>query len=150
MTKLKNYTSAVPASTSISRIEQALVAFGASDIAKSYDPETRICKAIRFKIRHQGNDLMFELEANTEACFKVLWAEIKRPRPDTKKTVTEQAERTAWKIWADWVEIQLSLILMEQVQVIEIFLPFAYSPNHGRLYPAIAKTGITHFLPPSK
>lgn len=46
-TNLKNYTSEVPAITSMGRIEKYLVEAGATDISKKY--ENHVCIAIRHK-----------------------------------------------------------------------------------------------------
>lgn len=124
---LKNYTSTVPATTSMGRIETNLVKAGATDIAKTY--EDGVCFSIKFRMVVNTKPIFFLLPAKVDTCFKVLYAEVKRPRPETKNTVMQQAERTAWKIISDWVEIQLSMILLEQAEVIEIFLPYVYNPE---------------------
>lgn len=123
---LKNYTSEVPAITSMGKIEKSLVEAGATYISKKY--EDGICIAVRFRMMVNAQPLFFELPAKVDACFKVLWKEIKRPQPDTKKRVQQQAERTAWKIINDWVEVQLSMIRLEQAEVLQIFLPYAFNP----------------------
>ena len=123
---LKNYTSTVPAATSMSRIQSLLVKAGATDISMKYSD--MVCTAITFRMVVSGQmPMFFKLPAKIEPCFKVLWSEVKRPQADTKRKITEQAERTAWKIIADWVEIQLSMILLEQAEPLQVFLPYAYN-----------------------
>lgn len=130
MSTIKNYTSTVAAITSQGRIEQNLVEAGATDISKKY--EDGICTAITFRIMHKtqehpmGIPLFFKLPAKVAPCFKVLWAEVKKPQADTKRKTMEQAERTAWKIVSDWVEIQLAMIKLEQAELLQVFLPYAY------------------------
>lgn len=128
MKTIKNYTSSVPAITSMGRIEQCLVEAGATDISKSYGHD-KICSAIRFRMMIKDTPVFFQLPANVDACFKVLWGEIKRPKPETKNNVMQQAERTAWKIVSDWVEIQLSMIKLEQAKALQVFLPYVYHPE---------------------
>lgn len=123
---LKNYTSSVPAVTSMGRIETALVKAGATDISKKY--EDGICVAITFRIVENGRPLFFKLPARVESCFLVLWKEVKKPQAGTRDKTREQAERTAWKIVSDWVEIQLSMILLEQALPLQVFLPYVYDP----------------------
>ena len=121
---LKNYTSQVPASKSISKIEKLLVGVGAKNINKSYEGET--LKAIIFLVSLNENTLAFRLPAKVEVVEKVLRAEVKRPRPDTFSRIAKQAERTAWKIVCDWVEIQVAMIKLEQAELAEVFLPYYY------------------------
>lgn len=126
---IKNYTSTVPASTSISRIQKVLVELGATDISMKYDPTTKILMAISFRIVITGQmPMFFQLPAKVGPCFEVLWNEVKRPQPDTKRKTFEQAERTAWKIVSDWVEIQAAMIILEQAEPLQIFLPYVYNP----------------------
>ncbi|NCT92929.1 MAG: hypothetical protein GXC72_00770 [Chitinophagaceae bacterium] len=132
---LKNYTSSVPAATSILRICKALVEAGATDISQKYDPETKTCIAISFRLVITGQvPMFFQLPAKVDPCFNVLWNEVKRPRADSRKKIMEQAERTAWKIVADWVEIQLSMILLEQAEPLQVFLPYVYDPVKQRTF----------------
>lgn len=123
---LKNYTSTVPAITSMGRIEKCLVAAGATDISKKY--KDQVCTAITFRMMVNNIPMFFQLPAKVEACFEVLWGEVKRPKPETRQNIREQAERTAWKIVSDWVEIQLSMIQLEQAEPLEVFLPYVYDP----------------------
>lgn len=142
---LKNYTSDVPAITSMGRIEKYLVEAGATDISKKY--ESGVCIAIRFRVLHKTqNDLpeipiFIELPAKVEACYKVLWAEVKRPRPDTRHKTMQQAERTAWKIISDWVQVQLSMIQLEQAELIQVFLPYVFNPETEQTFFDKIKTG---------
>lgn len=129
---LKNYTSEVPAITSMGRIEKYLVEAGATDISKKY--ENQVCIAIRFRMMVNLQPLFFELPAKVGACFKVLYAEVKRPNSDTKRKVMEQSERTAWKIICDWVQVQLSMIQLEQAELLQVFLPYVFDPGTGVTY----------------
>ena len=143
---LKNYTSEVPASTSMAKIEKALVAAGATDISKKY--KDSICIAVRFRIMHKtpespqlGTPLFFELPARVDACYKVLWQEIKRPLAGTQQKTRQQAERTAWKIISDWVEIQLAMIKLEQAEILQIFLPYVFDPKNEKTFFETIKSG---------
>jgi len=129
---IKNYTSGVPADMSVSLIEHRLVGVGATHISKMYDGEPKRLMGITFQIPVNNNFLTFKLPAKTEAVFKVLWKEIRRPQPSTKKNLEDQAERTAWKILADWVDIQISMIKLEQAEFIEVFLPYVYDIKADR------------------
>lgn len=133
---LRNYTSTVAVSRSVQRIEEKLVAFGASDIMKSYDNKT--LKAIRFQYLMHGRKVPFELPARVEAVEKVLMKSVRRMQPGTRERIREQAERTAWKIVSDWVEIQLSLITLEQAEFAQLFMHCIWSPAQNKTFYQIA------------
>lgn len=131
---IKNYTSTVPANKSIQCIEDKLVRQGAKNIFKDYNNGT--LTSISFIIAKEGRLHPFKLPAkvdNVERLFK-----RKYPRTNRKK-LHEQAERTAWKIMNDWIDIQMSLIELEQAEFMEIFLPYLYDPRTKQTYFEIVK-----------
>lgn len=135
--KLKNYTSETPADTSVLRIERQLIEIGASDINKNYSGGK--LAAIKFLIVINGTTVVFHLKARVEAVFKALWSEVKRPQPGTKERVMQQAERTSWKLLADWVDVQASMIYLEQAEVLQVFLPWAVVGPDETLYDRVSK-----------
>lgn len=136
---IKNYTSTIPASTSMARIEEMLVKAGARDIHKSYN-NNQECDAIIFIMIVPGvvQPLHFKLPAKVEACYNALWKiyckSVKKPQEATKKTIRDQAGRTAWKIIHDWVDLQLTLIELEQAEPMELFLPYVYNPESKQTF----------------
>lgn len=125
---LKNYTSQVPVSTSVSFIEQCLTKNGARQILKEYDAAGR-CDGICFSIPINNSEIHFRLPAQIANCERVLMSTLsRRARPETKKQIPKQAERTAWKILSDWVEAQMAMIELAQVEVMEVFMPYLYNP----------------------
>lgn len=105
---LKNYTSLVPPEKSVMQIEKRLVGIGATHIAKSYDDG-------------ELSGIMFQINQNG--------------RPISLKRVREQAQRTAWKLLFDWIEVQASMILIGHREATEVFLPYMYDfKNDETLY----------------
>ena len=98
---IKNYTSTVDASRSMARIEELLVEIGATNINKQYTE--KFCTGITFLLYDQQlqQTLPFHLKGQVEECFLILWKDVKRPRPDTKAILKQQASKTAWKILSD-------------------------------------------------
>lgn len=139
---LKNYTSTVPASRSVSHIEDMLVRHGATDIYKKYSPEKKL-EAISFMLPVQGRKVPFKLPARVDNCEKVLRRAVRRPKPGTYDRIREQAERTAWKLVSDWVDVQMSLIELKQVDIMEVFLPYVYDVAKDQTF--YEKLQVTNF-----
>lgn len=136
---LKNYTSNVPVSTTIFRIEQVLIRCGVSGIMKDYGINQKVI-AITFRVYlSEGKPQMIRLPADEEKALDALWKDYlgddlnsdgeakwgSRKRRD-KNSFKDQAARTAWKIIQDWVEVQMSMIQMQQADLAEVFLPYFY------------------------
>ena len=124
---IKNYTSTVPANRSVNNIENKLVAFGAMNILKLYTDKK--LSGLCFILPVGNKEIPFKLPSRIDRVEITLKNLIKRPRPGTLEKISKQAERTAWKILSDWVDIQISLIELQQVDFLEVFLPYVYDPN---------------------
>lgn len=123
--KIKNYTSAVPIERTVTRIEIALIAGGATGIMKNYF-EGKL-ESISFQVPSPEKRLVaIRLPANVGAIYQIFRAAMKRPRADSLKRLQAQAERTAWKLVQDWVEIQMAMIKMQQAELIQVFLPYVW------------------------
>lgn len=125
---LKNYTSSVPVERSVSYIDHDLVRAGATHIAKWYDTEGNL-DGLMFQITSNQVPMSFRLPARWKKCFDLMMKEIKKPRPETEQRVREQSQRTAWKLLYDSVSVQISLIMIDQVEIVEVFLPYYYDPQ---------------------
>ena len=126
---IKNYTSSIPVETTVARIEQKLAAAGANGIMKLFDPKGRI-SSMSFRIELGGATYAFRLPCNAQSCFDAMWKDycirVFRPREETKATLMDQAQRTAWKLIQDWVEVQVSMIVMKQAEFREVFMPYLW------------------------
>lgn len=122
---IKNYTSTVPMINSIARIEHRLAQAGATHISKSYQNEKPI--GMLFQIPINGIPMTFRLPAKADKVYEYLYKQrSKPPNKSAIETIRLQADRTAWKILADWIDIQVSIIQLEQAEAVEVFLPYAY------------------------
>lgn len=130
---LKNYTSTVPASRSITSIEKCLVSHGAKHIAKTYTDGAT--SGIKFVMEVGGKDTIFSLPAKIKNCQNILEENTtSRTRPETMAKIPAQAERTAWKIVLDWIKIQMAMIDLAQIEMLEVFLPYAYNAQTDQTF----------------
>lgn len=125
--QLKNYTSTKPASLTISYIEAYLAECGVTGISKQY--ENGVPVALFFHVEINPSRYTIRLPAQIEKVQDYFWNEYvsatRRPRK-TREDFADQAQRTAWKIQQDWVQVQMSLIKLKQVDFLQVFMGFLW------------------------
>ena len=131
---LKNYTSQVAAQNSINNIEKNLVEHGARKILKLYNDD-KIVIGICFEIPINGQETQYKFLAKIEECTVILLQDLgPRTRPETRKKVPKQAERTAWKILSDWVDVQMARVELGQIEITEAYLTYLYDPQTDQTF----------------
>jgi hypothetical protein len=160
---LKNYTSNVPVSDSIARIERVLITCGVAAIGKEYGPSGEMV-ALNFEIAFEPgkSPVKVRLPADKDACLVSLWNDYcgvdgacshdkTRANSSHKKKrrgeFAQQAERTAWKLMVDWVEVQMSMIQMKQAETLQVFLPYI-TCNGETFYQRLKGQGYRALLAP--
>lgn len=117
-----NYTTTIDTFKTVSEIEYILMKHGAKSIMKKYEGES--VTGLSFLIDTGAQQIPVRLPAKIDACLAVLKKEKREnPRKQIKDT-RQQAERVAWRILKDWVEVQMALLDIEMVKFEEIFLPY--------------------------
>jgi hypothetical protein len=139
MKNIKNYTSSVPADRSILQIEKVLIEMGATNIAKEY--KNGKVDSISFAINQGAGILPFKLPAKKDPIKKLFLSQYKRPSQAQIESAEQQAERTAWRNIKEWVELQATMIKLEQVEFVEVFMPYIYSLEKGKTFFEIVKEG---------
>lgn len=150
---LRNYTSDVPVSQTIYRIEQVLIRCGVSGITKEYGPKAEVA-ALTFHIDLEGRRVTVRLPADVQSAWDALWLDYVdgdrlneagtaiaawgSRKKKKKDDFREQAERTAWRLVQDWVEVQLSMIQLKQTDFVQVFLAYVWDESrresfYGRL-----------------
>lgn len=122
-----NYTTSIAVEKTVGQIQAMLAEAGAAAILVEYDAE-RILSSVSFRIEYGGSMVSFRLPAQFDPVYVILQNDYKVPR---KLKTREQSARVAWRIIKDWVEAQLALVEAEQVEMVEVFLPFAQNPQTG-------------------
>jgi hypothetical protein len=135
---IKNYTSSVSADKSILDIERILIGMGARNIAKEYDGFGKV-DAISFSIPRGEGVVPFKLPAKRDAIKKLFLKQYRRPSKNQEEQCAAQADRTAWKNMKEWVELQATMIKLEQVEFMEVFMPYIYSLQQGKTVYELAK-----------
>ena len=130
MKNLRNYTSTVSPDKSILTIERDLVRAGATHMAKKYSPTGEI-EAVLFQMNYEGNFVTFQVPANVPATERYMMKKFKKT---ASATLHQQALRTAWKNVSEWIQIQVDMILLQQLEPLEAFLPYVYSNRTGLTY----------------
>lgn len=159
---LKNYTSNVPVSQTIYRIEQVLIRCGVSGIMKEYAGTDGEVVAVTFQIEGPTGKITIRLPADKGQALEALWLDYvdgDKLSPDGKSIArwgsrkqkkkadfAEQAARTAWKIIQDWVEVQMSMIQMKQADPLQVFLPYIYDGKQT-YWQALRESGFRGLLP---
>jgi hypothetical protein len=159
---LKNYTSDVPVSETIHRIEKVLIRCGVNGIMKEYGSTAGDIVAVTFRIdTAAGMPMTVRLPVDKERCLEALWLDYvdgDKLSPDgnsmswhsrkkkQKSDFADQAARTAWKIIQDWVEVQMSMIQTKQAAFEEVFLPYLYD-GRETVYQRIKERGFRALLP---
>ena len=145
MSYLKNYTTKINASQTISEIEKILAINGAKGIMKEYDTEgTGIVKLIYFMIETKQGEITYKLPCDYRKIRQTL-IDLKKQRKinitKPKAQSLENANNIGWRIIKDWLEAQLSLIRIEMTEFEQIFLPYAYDVRTNKtLYEKLKET----------
>jgi hypothetical protein len=144
-TNLKNYTSEVSSDKSLARIERLLVSAGAKRIMKEWN-DKEMCCGISFQLSNASGVVSYQLPAKIEAVFNILYSKYSKPTVRSEEICWEQAERTAWKIICDWVEIQIAMIEMEQAKLAQVFLPYMHNGKQSFYEKMLTGDRVPRFL----
>jgi len=118
--------------------------------------------AISFQIPSANGSLTVRLPANKQTALDALWLdyadgaklnakgdaieEYGNRKKLRRIDFAQQAERTAWKIVQDWVEVQMSMIQLKQADTIQVFLPYIYN-GKKTFYQSLKEANYRGLLP---
>jgi len=129
---MRNKTSVVSPVKSILMIEKILIDVGATNIAKEYAGGKVI--SVMFSVRRGEGHQAFKLPARSEAVLKHLMKGRTRVSAAQQRELREQAERTAWKNVMEWVDLQATMIKLDQLEFTEAFFAHAWSISEGKTF----------------
>ncbi len=119
-----NFSTTVVASKSVSQIQDALVEAGAQSVLHEY--EQMCVSAVCFKISTPEGNLHYRISANVDGVLSALKDDSRTPK---SKQTRQHAVNVAWRVWKDWVDVQLALIESKQVTLQQVCFPFALIAN---------------------
>jgi hypothetical protein len=102
-----NYTTTIACEKSIAEIIKNLVAHGARAIMTEYGPDKK-ASALAFEIETPHGLRSFRLPARTDGVKAALEREHRRGRVPRRMTEREHAERVAWRILKDRVDVDMA------------------------------------------
>lgn len=138
---IKNYTTEKAATTTIAEIEQLLVQIGAKMIVKDYDDKGKV-SALSFIIMLDNKRIPIKLPARVDRIPVALRRIFNThhitqgQRKMLRKAMndSEQAERIGWRILKDWLEAQVAIMTLDQINMLEALLPFTVWRGNKTLY----------------
>lgn len=138
---LLNYSTTVDAYKTVAEIEQMLVRHGAKSIMKSYEGED--VTSLSFLINTGNGNIPVKLPVRLDDVLQVLTDQKKAHPKANIKATREQANRVAWRILKDWIEVQMALLDMQMVKFEEIFLSYIETADGKTVYEKLEEK---HFL----
>lgn len=131
---IKNYTTEVDESKTMSEIVALLVQKGAKSVQMDYDANQRPT-SISFVVTVMDVPIPFKLPCDFEGVYKYMAGEYRNGaakanflrNPKSK----DQARRVAWRIIKDWVGAQMAMIDAGQASVAQVFLPYVRFQEQG-------------------
>ncbi|RHS84230.1 hypothetical protein DW920_13805 [Clostridium sp. AM42-36] len=138
---LLNYSTTVDAYKTVAEIEQMLVRHGAKSIMKSYEGED--VTSLSFLIDTGNGNIPVKLPVRLDDVLQVLTEQKKAYPKANIKATREQANRVAWRILKDWIEVQMALLDMQMVKFEEIFLSYIETADGKTVYEKLEEK---HFL----
>lgn len=147
---LLNYTTEISAERSIAEVQKLLTAGGATAILLLTDASRRV-SAVHFRLKTNFGETTFELPADAASVSLAINAQIDeetrtRGRKERKIPIRlmnnrEQAERIAWRIVKDWLEVQLAMHAIGAAKLEQILLPFAVDDSGKTFYRRLLDRG---------
>ena len=132
MSKLKNYTTKVPAKQSIDEIQVALVTHGAAGILFEFEKSTGLISALKFRMVVKGQDVMFKMPVDWREFQAVLQNQkVARANDDA------YVYRVAWRILRDWVIAQMAIFEAKNVSIPQLLLGFGMYDENLTIYQAL-------------
>lgn len=116
---IKNYTTKIEATRTVAEIQALLGEKGASRVACDYEGGRPV--AIGFLMQVAGEMVPFRIQANAAAVQK----RLELDRVEKKYQTIQHAERVAWRLVLEWIEVQIAFIEAGQASMAQLLLGYS-------------------------
>lgn len=138
MPLVENYTTKISAAKTAAQVQELLAAHGANRVMVEYDQGHP--RAVSFEILTDFGLRQFTLPVDVEAMHALLKAEKKSGRlPSISASLAQDpihAERVAWRVVAEWLRAQMTLVASKMAPIDQVMLPYLVTDTGRTLYSA--------------
>lgn len=133
---LKNSTTTVAETRTISEIMALLSAKGARSIQINYET-SGAASGISFIVLINEVPIPFQLPCNFEGVKRCILSEYSprnRYKYEDSPEISKRARNTAWRNLKDWIAAQMAFIETEQATIAQVFMPYAVMKEGVTVY----------------
>jgi hypothetical protein len=143
-TIIENYTTKIAATKTASEIQELLAKHGVQTIMLEYSEGHPV--GVSFVAKTEWGEKVFRLPVNVDAMHQLLRAEKRAGRlPGISEPVAQDrahAERVAWRVVAEWLRAQMTLIASRMATLDQVMLPYLVQGDGRSLYAAYREQGL--------
>ncbi|PKQ20167.1 MAG: hypothetical protein CVT66_06185 [Actinobacteria bacterium HGW-Actinobacteria-6] len=144
MAIVENYTTSISATKTAAEIQRRLAESGASKVMIEYRDSRP--SGVVFEAQTEFGPRSFVLPIDVDAMHQLLVAEKRAGRlPGISAPLARdraQAERVAWRVVAEWVRAQMTLIAARMATLDQVMLPYLVVDGQRSLYEAYRSEGL--------
>jgi hypothetical protein len=135
---LKNYTTNKDCNRTIAEIERTLAGIGAKKVLKEYDKQQNV-SSLQFIININDRDVPIKLPARVDRVPSALRHIINNEKVTSSQrsllrramSDPSRAANIGWRIIQDWLEAQVAVMQLDQINMMEALLPFTVWTKDG-------------------
>lgn len=127
-TKLKNYSTTIPAQKTVTEIMNLLIELGAVNFGIVKD--NGIISAISFTLEVRSFHLSFRVDARPNGVNRVL----QEQGAERRFLTNSHCRDVAWRIVRDWIAITIATVQIGAIEPAEAFMGFMLAPKSNATF----------------
>lgn len=144
MATIENYTTKIAATKTAGEIQELLAAHGVSKIMLEYADGRPV--GVTFSANTEFGERTFRLPVDVDAMHQLLIREKRAGRlPGISEPLSQDrnhAERVAWRVIAEWLRAQMTLVASRMASLEQTMLPYLLVDRDHTLYAAYRDQGL--------